>query len=147
MAAKGSAAAPAEAMAPTSMPPGLDGKDGFTTVVDMQPIALSSSVIAFTLSSAAAAAAAPALEPPTTTEVAGISATAWVNSAKVSALWSINQNRNSWAAFNGAWKKFANNSDTAIVAFTMLAGHARLAQGAVNYREEADAMVHEVYVW
>jgi hypothetical protein len=75
-------------------------------------------------------------------------ATAWVNTKKVSALWAPAENRNSWAAFAGVgWKKLANNSDSAIVALTMLAGNAKVTQGDVNYREEADGMVHEMYVF
>ena len=45
------------------------------------------------------------------------------------------------------WVKLANNSDSAIVALTMLGANAKLTQGAVNYRQESDAMIHEMYVW
>src|SRR6267378_3407814 len=52
------------------------------------------------------------------------------------------------AAFAGqGWQKFANNSDSAIMAFTTLASHARVAQGPTSYRQEADNMVLEIYVW
>lgn len=43
--------------------------------------------------------------------------------------------------------KLANNSDTAIVALTMLGANARQTQGIVNYRQESDNMIHEMYVW
>lgn len=89
--------------------------------------------------------AAPAL-PLTAAISAGISA--WQNNKQINALWSINQNRNSWVGVSGVgWKKLANNSDSAIVALTMLAAHAREKGSVVNYREESDGMVYEMYVW
>jgi hypothetical protein len=45
------------------------------------------------------------------------------------------------------WKKLANNSDSAIVALTVLSASARQTQTQVNYRDEADGMIHEMYVW
>jgi hypothetical protein len=96
----------------------------------------------------AAAAAAPALEPPTGEVVGGVAASTWVQNVQVNALWSINQNRNSWAAFaTKGWQKFADNSDSAIMALTTLAAHARVAQGVTSYRSESDNKVHEIYVW
>ena len=78
----------------------------------------------------------------------GIGATVWVNNQKINALWTINQNRNSWVSVVGkGWVKLANNSDTAIVALTMLGADAKLTQGLVNYRQESDNMIHEMYVW
>lgn len=91
------------------------------------------------------AEAAPSL-PLVGDAVSGI--TAWQNNKKINALWSINQNRNSWIGVEGiGWKKLANNSDSAIVAFTMLAAHAFEKGSVVHYREENDGMIHETYVW
>jgi len=73
---------------------------------------------------------------------------AWNGDKRVSALWGINQNRNSWVYITGVgWKKLANNSDTAVVALTMLAAHAKQTQTNYSYRDEADGMIHEAYVW
>lgn len=73
---------------------------------------------------------------------------AWQNNKRITGLWSINQNRNSWVGISGVgWKKLANNSDTAIVALTMLSAHAREKNSPVNYRTEKDGMIHEMYVW
>ena len=73
---------------------------------------------------------------------------AWLGDKRVSALWGINQNRNSWVHIAGiGWKKLANNSDSAVVALTILAAHAKQSQTNYSYREEADAMIHETYVW
>jgi hypothetical protein len=77
--------------------------------------------------------------------IAGVAA--WQNNKRVTALWSINQNCNSWAGISGmGWKKLANNSVSAVVALTMLCSHAREKNSAVNFREEG-GMVREIYVW
>jgi hypothetical protein len=77
-----------------------------------------------------------------------IGASVWVDNKKVNALWSINENRNSWIGVAGVgWVKLANNSDSAIVALTMLGANAKLTQGIVRYRQESDNMIHEMYVW
>lgn len=73
--------------------------------------------------------------------------TAWQNNKRITALWSINQNRNSWIGVSGmGWRKLANNSDSAVVALTMLCSHAREKNSVVNFREEG-GMVREIYVW
>lgn len=92
--------------------------------------------------------AAPAL-PLTQGIAAGIAGiTAWNSNKKVTALWSINQNRNSWVGIGGiGWKKLANNSESAIVALTLLSAHAREKGSIVHYRDESDGMIHEMYVW
>lgn len=79
-------------------------------------------------------------------DISGVAA--WNNDKRVHALWSSNQNRNSWVYITGvAWKKFASNSDSAVVALTMLAAHAKQMQTNYTYREESDGMIHETYVW
>jgi hypothetical protein len=99
-------------------------------------------------------AASPTAQPPASVlaaggaAVGGITATTWLNNQKVTALWTIAENRNSWAALSGpGWSKLANNSDTAVVALTMLASHAKQMQTVVNCRQEADGMIHEIYAW
>ena len=73
---------------------------------------------------------------------------AWNNGKKITALWSINQNRNSWVHIDGVgWRRLANNSDSAIMAMSILGAHAREKATTVNYRDEADGMIHEIYVW
>ncbi len=99
----------------------------------------------------AAAAAAPTAEPPAGADAGSagaVTATVWVNNKKINALWAISENRNSWVGVAGVgWVKLANNSDSAVVALTMLGASARQTQGTVNYRQEADNMIHEMYVW
>ena len=78
----------------------------------------------------------------------GVTATTWVTGKTVNGLWAINENRNSWIGVAGVgWVKLANNSDSAIVALTMLGANAKVTQGSVNYRQESDNMIHEMYVW
>ena len=73
---------------------------------------------------------------------------AWQNNKKVDSLWTINQDRNSWVGINGVgWKKLAGPNETAISALTMLVAHARATGSPVNYRDESDTLIHEVYVW
>lgn len=73
---------------------------------------------------------------------------AWNNNKQITALWSINQDKNSWVGVSGVgWKRLANNSGSAIVALTMLSAHARQKGSIVNYRDESDGMIHEMYVW
>lgn len=84
--------------------------------------------------------------PMTAGAAAGVSA--WQNNKKLTAIWCINQNRNSWVGVDGiGWKKLANTNDSSSVALTMLSAHAREKSSVVNYREEADGMIYEVYVW
>jgi len=98
--------------------------------------------------STAASAAAPSLAPPQAVDAEGGAVTVWNNDKRVSGLWGINENRNSWAYITGVgWKKLANNSDSAVVALTMLAAHAKQTQTTYTYRDEADGMIHESYVW
>jgi hypothetical protein len=74
--------------------------------------------------------------------------TAWQKNKRINGLWTINQNRNSWIGVSGiGWRKLANNSDSGIVALTMLSAHAREKNSPVNYREESNGMIHEMYVW
>jgi hypothetical protein len=90
--------------------------------------------------------AAPTLTPSSMAMEGGI--TAWINDKRVTALWSLNQNRNSWVYIGSVgWKKLSDNSDSAVVALSMLAAHAKQTQTNYSYREEDDGKIHEVYVW
>jgi len=105
-----------------------------------------------------ATASAPTAQPPASVLAAagavaagaggGVTTTTWLNNQKVTALWGIAENRNSWIALSGpGWVKLANNSDTAVVALTKLGAHAKELQTVVNCRQEADGMIHEIYAW
>ena len=73
---------------------------------------------------------------------------AWQSNKKVDSLWTINQDRNSWVGINGiGWKKLSGPDETSLSALTMLVAHARATGSPVNYRDESDTLIHEVYVW
>jgi len=94
----------------------------------------------------ASGGASPSQTPPARQATGGFGA--WQNDKRINGLWSINQNRNSWVSVAGVgWKRLANNSDSAVVALTVLASHARQTQAPTYYRDEADGLIHEIYVW
>lgn len=94
------------------------------------------------------ALAMPSGPPPGVEEAVGEAFGAvWHSGKKITALWSINQNRNSWIGVPGlGWKKLANNSDSAVVALTMLASHAKLTGRNVNIKEDS-GQITEMYAW
>jgi hypothetical protein len=100
----------------------------------------------------AAATEAPTLSPPGTAgaaaeAVGGVTGT-WRNSMVVTAMWSINETRNAWMYVSGlGWRKLFNGRDGAFMALTAIAGQARQTGHQITFREEADGMVHEIYLW
>lgn len=92
---------------------------------------------------------APSAAPPAKRKgVSGSAGTVWNNSQLVNALWSINEDRNSWVGIQGVgWVKLSTASDTGVVALSVLAAHAKQLQTVVNYRTEDDGMIHEIYAW
>jgi len=77
----------------------------------------------------------------------GFGSGTWHNNKKVTALWSINESRNAWAAVTDlGWKKLANNSDSVVTALNLLASHARDRDCTVNVRVDNNQIV-EIYVW
>lgn len=118
-----------------------------TTAADDRPRELTAAEA--TLSSRAANSdAMPTLEPPQTNGARADGVGAWVSGKTVNALWGINQNRNTWVSIAGVgWKRLGTASDSGIMALAMLMAHAKQNQVTINYREEADGLIHEVYVW
>lgn len=100
---------------------------------------------------ATAAGAAPTLVPPTEAEIEAAESegiAAWYSGKKIVALWSNDDNRNSYISVPGlGWKKLSSANDSSVVSMTMLAAHAEQTNANVNIRIEADGMVHEIYVW
>jgi len=73
---------------------------------------------------------------------------AWQNNKRIDGLWCNNANRNSWVHVVGVgWRKLANNSDSAVVALTILGAHAREKNAPVNYSEETGNQIAQIYVW
>lgn len=72
----------------------------------------------------------------------------WQTGVVVDALWSINQVRNAWMRVVAVgWVRLYNGSDGSFTALTTLAGQARQTGRPVSYRQEADGMAHEIYLW
>jgi hypothetical protein len=130
---------------PQQAPPVIPGT-GAMEMNESRPKDLCTEGLASASTSSTGNAMPTALPPAAGVNAGGI--TTWQSGKLVTALWSINQNRNVYICISGVgWKKLANNSDSAIVALNILGTSARLTQTTVNYREEADGMIHEIYVW
>ena len=83
-------------------------------------------------------------------EVVGsaVAGATWHSNKKITSLWLINENRNSWVGISDVgWRKLANNSDSAVVALTMLSSHAKQMNRTVNAYEDDKKMIKEIYVW
>ena len=92
--------------------------------------------------------AAPTLQPPTAAGIAADGAGLWLTNRQVDALYSTYAARFSWMhVAGGAWRRFSPVSDSGVAALALLAAHARDRGRPVNYREEADQPIHEMYVW
>ena len=136
---------------PTELPPEAAGVgNGAGTAVeaprDLED--LSSELIA-SAAGAAAGEVAPTLQPP---GVAGAAAAdgvgLWQTNKQVDALYSTYAARFSWMhVASGPWRRFSPTSDSGVAALALLAAHARDRGRPVNFREEADQLIHEMYVW
>jgi hypothetical protein len=99
------------------------------------------------------AVSGPVLAPPGTAAAAaeaGVGAVTgtWRSGMTVSAMWSINETRNAWMHVSGlGWRKLFNGRDGAFMALVALAGQARQTGRQIAFREEADGMVYEIYLW
>jgi len=71
---------------------------------------------------------------------------AWLDNKTVDALWSNEQESNSWGWIDGGWKKFHDDNDDACTNFTILAAHAKETGSLCKVRVE-DNRVKEMYVW
>jgi hypothetical protein len=67
---------------------------------------------------------------------------------QIDALWSMNETRNAFVHVASlGWRKIYNGRDGAFQALVSLANQARQTNRTVNFREEADGMIYEIYVW
>ncbi len=126
--------------------PPLTGLTGETAMSETQPKELSTEEAALTAQSGGSGAE-PSISPPEQAATSG-GITAWQGDKRISALWTINQDRNAWVAVTGiGWKRLATASASGLVALNMLGAHARQTNSRVDYRDEADGMIHEMYIW
>jgi hypothetical protein len=129
--------------APTETPP-AEAASGATAGVSAQP----------TLQGPASAGAVavtepgPSMAPPAeaaTTE--GVTAATW-RSGQVTALWASDDVRNAWMLVSGVgWRRIFAGRDGAFTALVALASQARQTGRTIQFREEADGMVYEIYLW
>lgn len=90
----------------------------------------------------------------TTGEASVGAGTIWQADARVTALWSIDQNRNAYMYTRNhatntdiGWVRLSTASESGCVALNMLASHAKAMQSRIDYRVESDGMAHEIYLW
>ena len=135
---------------PTELPPDAArvGDDAGAEVEAPRDLdRLTSDLIA---SAAGAGAATLEVEPtllpgaPAAAEAVGL----WQTNKQVDALYSTYAARFSWMhVAGGEWRRFSPTSDSGVAALALLAAHARDRGRPVNFREEADKLIHEMYVW
>lgn len=135
---------------PTELPPDSGGRvgDGATTTVEppRRIEELTSDLIAG--ATATTVEAEPTLQPPVAAAVTAEAVGLWAVNKQVDALYSTYAARFSWMhVAGGPWRRFSPLSDSGVAALALLAAHARDRGRPVNYREEADQFVHEMYVW
>jgi hypothetical protein len=72
----------------------------------------------------------------------------WQGNQTIGALWSSNDKDNAYAWINGiGWKRLAPASDASLMAMNILTRVGRDSGSPINYREEADGAIHEIYLW
>lgn len=89
--------------------------------------------------------------PPVTAADAAVktAATAGMSAGNVTALWSINEDRNSWVGITGpGWVKLSTASETGIMALTALASHAKAGNRYISYATDPGSKeLTQMYVW
>lgn len=98
--------------------------------------------------------AEPVLTPPGASATATVSAPpiavtgTWTANVVVDAMWAANETRNVFFHTTAnVWKKIFNGTDSAFTNLVALAAQARQTGHQISFREEADGMVHEIYLW
>jgi hypothetical protein len=132
---------------PTESPPGVVQDNGERAIEAPHELEdLAGELIAG--AAATALEAQPTLQPPAAAAVSGDAIGLWLTNRHIDALYSTYSARFSWMHVAGSvWRRFSPASDSGVAALALLAAHARDRGRPVNYREEADQLVHEMYVW
>jgi hypothetical protein len=102
-----------------------------------------------TFGASAGSGSAPTAQPPGQTSGAAGGAGAWKDNQKITALWAINEDKNVWVYVAGVgWLKLANNSESAIIALTILAACAKQMGSNVSYgTDDTSGQITQMYVW
>ncbi len=134
---------------PSELPPDSGTQVGYGAGTTVQPPRELGELTSELLAGAAGAGtleAAPTLEP--SAVAAGEAIGLWQTNKQVDALYATYAARFSWMhVAGGPWRRFSPVSDSGVASLALLAAHARDRGRPVNYREEADQLVHEMYVW
>ena len=89
----------------------------------------------------------PTQEPPTQ-GFSAVQAAAWQNNKKVIGMWTNCVDRNTYMYVEDlGWRKFLETSDSAMMAFNIIAAHAKTTNKAVNFYEGDDGKVTTLYVF
>jgi len=115
-----------------------------------RPTALSHERRSEILAAAAGPPGAPVLGPPApgAPVVNAGGAGTWQSDRRITGLFSADSARNSWLLVQGVgWKQLAATSDGGLLAMTAIGRAARDAGLRVDYREQADGRIYELYAW
>ncbi len=128
---------------PCQMPPAALTTNGKTSHLDhptQEPPA--QSIVA-------SAASVPTQLPPSQQARDSAVSAGWQTDKKVAGLYrTCGNDRNAWMYVDGlGWRKFVETSDSAIMAFNIIAGHAKTTNKAVNFYEGDDGKVNTLYVF
>jgi hypothetical protein len=134
---------------PTELPPDSGagvGNGAGTTVEPPRDIGDLTSDLIAEAAGTGTLAAEPTLQPGAAVSADGIGL--WQTNKQVDALYATYAARFSWMHVSGGpWRRFSPVSDSGVAALALLAAHARDRGRPVNFREEADQLIHEMYVW
>jgi hypothetical protein len=84
----------------------------------------------------------------TVAPVEEVGAGTWQANKRITAMWGSAESRDTWVFVAGTgWRKLSTHSLSASVALTTLAAHGQLTRCRVDYREQADGTISELYVW
>ena len=73
---------------------------------------------------------------------------AWQQDKRISAMWTNRSPRNAYMHVTGiGWKRLSPANDASWNAMVMLATQARQTNCRIDYRDEADGLVHEIFLW
>ncbi|MCW2714532.1 MAG: hypothetical protein JWN88_1579 [Frankiales bacterium] len=92
----------------------------------------------------------PTSEPPGSAagQAAVAAVGAWQSDKRISAMWCNRSPRNAFMHVTGiGWKRLSPASEASWNAMVMLATQARQTGCRIDYRDEADGLVHEIYLW
>jgi hypothetical protein len=70
-----------------------------------------------------------------------------VANQRITGLWGSADTGETWVYVAGTWRKLSTHSTSAALALTTIAAHAQQTNCRVDYREQADGTISELYAW